>query len=44
MNVSFTMNQASIVERYGIGFGGDWTVSFSPLGEYPLAAKSEAGR
>lgn len=28
MNVSFTMNQASIVERYGIGFGGDWAVSF----------------
>ena len=28
MNVSFTMNQASIVERYGIGFGGDWTVEF----------------
>lgn len=28
MNVSFTMNQASIVERYGIGFGGDWTVTF----------------
>lgn len=26
MNVSFTMNQASIVERYGIGFGGDWVV------------------
>lgn len=29
MNVSFTMNQESIVERYGIGFGGDWHVSFS---------------
>ena len=28
MNVSFTMNQESVVERYGIGFGGDWTVSF----------------
>lgn len=28
MNVSFTMNQASIVEKYGIGFGGSWTVSF----------------
>lgn len=27
MNVSFTMNQASVVERYGIGFGGDWQVS-----------------
>ena len=29
MNVSFTMNQSSIVERYGIGFGGGWTVSFT---------------
>ena len=29
MNVSFTMNQASIVERYGIGFGGDWHVTFT---------------
>ena len=28
MNVSFTMNQASIVERYGIGYGSGWTVSF----------------
>ena len=29
MNVSFTMNQSSIVERYGLGFGGDWTVRFT---------------
>lgn len=28
MNVSFTLNQESIVERYGIGFGSDWHVSF----------------
>ena len=28
MNVSFTMNQESIVERYGIGFGGSWRVMF----------------
>jgi len=33
MNVSFTMNQESIVERYGIGFGGDWHVSFTPSGD-----------
>ena len=29
MNISFTMNQESIVERYGIGFGGDWQVSIA---------------
>ena len=28
MNVSFGFNQDSLVERYGIGFGGDWTVTF----------------
>ncbi|MBP3893199.1 MAG: SAM-dependent chlorinase/fluorinase [Atopobiaceae bacterium] len=33
MNVSFTMNQASIVERYGIGFGGDWRVAFEKASE-----------
>ena len=32
MNVSFTMNQASVVERFGIGFGGDWYVSFERAG------------
>ena len=31
MNLAFTMNQASVVERYGIGFGGDWTVSFEKV-------------
>ena len=40
MNVSFTMNQDSIVEKYGIGFGGDWTVSFCPKREYPLMDKA----
>lgn len=29
MNVSFALNQASVVERYGIGFGGDWLISFA---------------
>jgi S-adenosylmethionine hydrolase len=29
MNVSFTMNQSSIVERYGIGFGAGWDVRVS---------------
>lgn len=29
MNVSFSVNQGSAIERYGIGFGGDWTVAFS---------------
>ncbi len=28
MNVSFGFNQDSVVERCGIGFGGDWTVTF----------------
>ena len=28
MNISFTMNQESVVERYGIGYGGDWSVRF----------------
>ncbi|MDO5120064.1 MAG: SAM-dependent chlorinase/fluorinase [Coriobacteriales bacterium] len=31
MNISFTMNQVSIVEQYGIGFGSDWFVSFKKL-------------
>ena len=31
MNISFTMNQESVVERYGIGFGGDWRVSFMKM-------------
>lgn len=30
MNLSFTMNQASVVERYGIGYGGDWRVEMCP--------------
>ena len=29
MNVAFTMNQSSIVERYGISYGSDWLVAFS---------------
>ena len=32
MNVSFTLNQESVVERYGIGFGGDWVVSLGKVG------------
>ena len=28
MNIAFTMNQDSVVERYGIGYGGDWKVTF----------------
>ena len=31
MNLSFTLNQASIVERYGIGFGPDWIVSLEKV-------------
>lgn len=27
MNISFALDQGSVVERYGIGFGGDWHVS-----------------
>lgn len=29
MNVSVTMNQCSIVERYGVGYGAGWTVRLS---------------
>ena len=29
MNVAFTMNQSSIVERYGISYGSDWLVAFN---------------
>ena len=29
MNVAVTMNQASIVKRYGIGYGSDWAVTFT---------------
>ena len=32
MNVSFGFNQDSLVERYGIGFGGDWMVTFRKVG------------
>ena len=32
MNISFTMNAESIVERYGIGYGSDWLVSFEKVG------------
>ena len=32
MNISFTMNAESIVERYGIGNGSDWLVSFEKVG------------
>lgn len=38
MNVSFTMNQASIVERYGIGFGGDWQVTLGQVTLRPVGA------
>ena len=31
MNIAFTMNQDSVVERYGIGYGGDWKVTFTKL-------------
>ena len=30
MNLAFTMNQCSVVERYGIGYGPGWEVSFRP--------------
>lgn len=29
MNVSFSLNQDSVVERYGIGYGSSWRVSLS---------------
>ena len=41
MNVAFTLNQGSIVERYGIGFGADWTVAFQRAqGGAPLRKRS----
>ena len=31
MNISFTMNQESIVEHFGIGFGAEWRVCFTKV-------------